>query len=932
MDVKCKPQSKHDSWTPVSQRITSTTIHPDMLMLRVQTPQGMKRIQVETSATIADLLSKVAQEVGVNESFQLVTEDQRSLLPTYGLDATLLDTNLRKVDKLRLVLESAKQGANEQGAEAVAPTLDEVDRHLFKEKGQVPRSLDSHMCHHGPGGQCIHCAPLEPFDPQVLQGRDPPIKFLSFHSFLRRLDSGADKGRLSKLEDLQCTLKPCKDHPPYPRGICSKCQPSAVTLQRQFETPDILNRFLEPYRKTGAQRVGYLYGRYAPYEQVPLGIQAVVAAIYEPPQVGTADGLELQDDEHQMLVEQMAAALGLQRVGWIFTDLEAEDLAAGTVKHKRYVTHEPDDDTTVLTAPEILTAAMFQQSYPNPVPLRYNDTGFHGSKFVTVVVSGDDTNMISPKAYQVSTQAMALTRDDILRPTDRADMMAVKPRTDEVYVPDIFYVEKDKYGNQIKTPANPVFPVEYLFVDMEAGAGTGQGTFVNNPSAPFPIEHREAIGEGQNMQALGRYFAAGGARDGNLLRDFHLLFFLATDSMCNELQDSLIPLAQAMATRDSAVVQQWADNNPHWQTIKMLASESAQEPSQPCSMDELESRHRREKKELQSQVMALKKSVPKGDKKKKKEVDAQISKLEGDLNDRQQAEIADFLLGGGSDAPADGTTPVEASTSREADPTTVVQDANDDGGKKSKAQRRREKKEQEERERAKRIQDGEAAPGTTRAEMEDAALAELLRPLSLCVLPVRPDGNCMFRAVTHAADQEDPQVLREHMASLMRENKADFQPFLTNEEGNVLDDGVYMCTHMPLAAVSLAGCLLECFLSPRQPILDEYASYCDAMAQPGKWGGHCELLALSRLLKRPIKVFQVPGQPQEIGDAKDGQSPILLRRWVGELTFCILATSVLPGPVLIEIEMSSVFVSPLSNRIIVFIPTRLALGEKNGAI
>ena len=34
-------------------------------------------------------------------------------------------------------------------------------------------------------------------------------------------------------------------------------------------------------------------------------------------------------------MEQVARGLGLQRVGWIFTDLLADDLSKGTVKHFR---------------------------------------------------------------------------------------------------------------------------------------------------------------------------------------------------------------------------------------------------------------------------------------------------------------------------------------------------------------------------------------------------------------------------------------------------------------------------------------------------------------------------------------------------------------------------------------------------------------------
>lgn len=52
-----------------------------------------------------------------------------------------------------------------------------------------------------------------------------------------------------------------------------------------FENGQIVERFLNFWRKNGHQRIGFLYGRYEAYDGAPLGIRAVVSAIYEPPQV-----------------------------------------------------------------------------------------------------------------------------------------------------------------------------------------------------------------------------------------------------------------------------------------------------------------------------------------------------------------------------------------------------------------------------------------------------------------------------------------------------------------------------------------------------------------------------------------------------------------------------------------------------------------------
>ena len=97
-------------------------------------------------------------------------------------------------------------------------------------------------------------------------------------------------------------------------------------------------------------------------------------------QEGTPDSIKLLPNPNEAVVDKLATDLGLQKVGWIFTDLVADDVRKGTVKHLR------DINTFFLTAEECILAAHLQNLHPSPCILSSN--GKFGSKFSTVVVSG----------------------------------------------------------------------------------------------------------------------------------------------------------------------------------------------------------------------------------------------------------------------------------------------------------------------------------------------------------------------------------------------------------------------------------------------------------------------------------------------------------------------------------------------------------------
>jgi nuclear protein localization family protein 4 len=92
----------------------------------------------------------------------------------------------------------------------------------------------------------------------------------------------------------------------------------------EIESAEIINSFMSHWRTTGAQRIGFLYGRYEPYEKVPLGIKAVVSAIYEPTQAELLDGVAIEPypDPKEAVVDEVAAKLGLKRVSALVVECD----------------------------------------------------------------------------------------------------------------------------------------------------------------------------------------------------------------------------------------------------------------------------------------------------------------------------------------------------------------------------------------------------------------------------------------------------------------------------------------------------------------------------------------------------------------------------------------------------------------------------------
>lgn len=318
----------------------------------------------------------------------------------------------------------------------------------------------------------------QPYDPKY--HTENQIKHLSFNAYLRKLLAGRPPSAatsssvdLPPLDPLSLSvITPCPSgtHPPFPEGICSKCQPSALTLQSQpfrmvdhveFATPNLIDSILTAWRKTGNQRFAFLIGHYDRYDKVPMGVKAVVEAVWEPKQEGEVDGLTIEvpwSDEKQVAQVADWCEKGLGVVGMIYTDLTPDPDDITKTQYKRHA------QSFTASALEMLTSAKYQVLHP--LATRASPTGQFSSRFVTCCLTGTEDGNIDVVAWQASEHGEAMVKANAVEASVDPGTVRVRKPSDGEYIPEVFYSFKNEYGIQVKMPAKPTFPVEYLFVNV----------------------------------------------------------------------------------------------------------------------------------------------------------------------------------------------------------------------------------------------------------------------------------------------------------------------------------------------------------------------------------------------------------------------------------------------------------------------------------
>lgn len=277
-------------------------------------------------------------------------------------------------------------------------------------------------------------------------------------------------------------------------------------------------------------------------------------------------------------------------------------------------------------------------------------------------------------------------------------------------------------------------------------------------------------------------------------------------------------------------------------------------------MDELLSKHRNEKRDLQSRITQKKKNATK---KTRKGVNDECERLERELAEKQAAEIKELEPKDPEelDGPVEDLSLVdpagelgEGGDSTPKDMVVTAPDSAQPSEAGSDFQSRTKKPNRQKARLARRAAEQEAAADAAaleakdqpdRREQELSAMKKQMENLKLRETLIRPDGHCLFSACAQSMpagamfqsspNKESYQMVRASAADFMLSHPDDFAPFL------------------------------------EEP-LDTYVT---KIRNTAEWGGQLELQAIARSYNIDINVLQADGRIEKISSGSSESQNII---------------------------------------------------------
>ncbi|KAL6921911.1 hypothetical protein ACHAPO_002671 [Fusarium lateritium] len=270
------------------------------------------------------------------------------------------------------------------------------------------------------------------------------------------------------------------------------------------------------------------------------------------------------------------------------------------------------------------------------------------------------------------------------------------------------------------------------------------------------------------------------------------------------------------------------------------------------TLEQIQTRHRRELKDLQGRITGKKKNATK---KTRKGVNDECAEMERQLRDKQVAEIAALnpseSTNNDNDNKEDDAVPQvedkpnEDKLAEEAQKLSLsqpVEQQQQPGKKRNRQKERMARRAAEQEAEAQRAED-EASNMTNYRAKESEYMKTMFEKHGLVEQDIAPDGHCLFSAVADQLGQneiplsdgttQEPayKTVRRVASNYMLEHGDDFSPFLE----------------------------------------EDLEGYARKMKDTAEWGGQLELMALARQYKVEIRVVQ-DGRMERIGEEEGTES------------------------------------------------------------